>query len=102
LKFVITLVHAPEQCFARREYREEYTQWFKHMKESAEKLGIKIHGAYSTLNEHTFYFVIESNDFKSVTTFLGPPMLTHNSAKISPVIDLKKPEEYELSYMKGE
>jgi hypothetical protein len=29
-------------------------------------------------------------------------MLTHNSAKIPPVIDLNKPEEYELSYMKGE
>jgi hypothetical protein len=58
LKFVITLVHAPEQCFTRREYKKGYTQWFKHMRESAEKLGIKIQGAYSTPNEHTFYFVL--------------------------------------------
>ena len=50
-----------------------------------------------TTRPHMFYFILECNDFKSVSTFLGPPMLTHHSAKIAPVISLE--ETFELSFM---
>lgn len=97
MKFVITLTHTPEQCFGRKEYMEEFNQWIKQMRESAKKLGIKIEGAYITPNEHTFYFILECSDFKSVSNFLGPPMLTHHSARIAPIIDLE--EATGLSFM---
>ena len=99
MKFVITLVHPPEQCLARKEYVEEGRKWISEMKESADKLGIKIEGAYVTPNEHTFYFILESNDFKAVSTFLGPPILTHHTGKISPVVTFE--EAYGLSLMQA-
>ncbi len=84
------MIHPPEQCFSRREYKEEFNQWAKHMKESSDRLGIKIEGAYLTPNEHTFYFVLDCNDLKSISTFLGPPMLTHHVARVVPVIDIEE------------
>ena len=100
MKFVVTLTHTPEQCLARKEYMEEGKQWIKQMQESADKLGVKIEGAYITPNEHMFYFILECNDFKSISTFLGPPMLTHHSAKVAPVMTLE--EAFGLSFMQKE
>jgi len=98
MKFVITLTHAPEHCFARKEYKEEGKRWVEQMRRSADKLGIKIEGAYITPNEHTFYFVLECNELKAVSEFLSPPMLTHHSAKVSPVISVE--EAFGLGFMK--
>ncbi len=94
---MVTLVHTPEQCFSRKEYKEEFNQWAKQMGESSDRLGIKIEGAYLTPNEHTFYFVLECNDLKAISTFLGPPMLTHHKAKVAPILDIR--EASELPFM---
>jgi hypothetical protein len=51
---------------------------------------VKIEGAYITPNEHVFYFILDCNDFKAVSSFLGPPMLTHHSAKVSPILGLEE------------
>ncbi len=88
--FMVTLVHPPELCFARKEYNEEAKQWFNNMKASAEKSGIKVHGTWITPIEHTIYIMLESSDFKAVTGLLGPPMLTHHKGKISPLITLEQ------------
>ena len=85
--FLVTLVHSPELCFGRKEYNEEGKRWFTvDMKASAEKYGIKVHGAWLCSIEHTFYIMLESNDFKAVTGFLSPPVLTHHKGKITPLI----------------
>ena len=84
--FMVTLVHTPELCFGKKEYNEEGKRWFAEMKASAIKYGIKVHGAYICPIEHVFYFLLESNDFKAVSRFLSPPILTHHSGKISPII----------------
>jgi hypothetical protein len=84
--FLVTLVHPPDLCLARKEYYDIGKQWFDDMKESARKLNVKVHGSYVCPIEHTFYLLIESDNFKAVSGFLGPPMLTHHSAKITPLI----------------
>jgi len=90
LLFMLTLIHSPELCFAKKEYNEEGKQWFANMKASAEKYGVKVHGAWVCPIEHVFYVMLESNDFKAVSAFLSPPILTHHSAKISPVITVEE------------
>jgi hypothetical protein len=88
--FMVTLVHSPELCFGKKEYNEEGKRWFADMKTSAEKYGIRVHGAYVCPIEHVFYLILESNDFKAVSGFLSPPILTHHSGKISPLITVEE------------
>ena len=90
LLFLVTLVHPPELCFAKKEYNEEGKQWFTNMKTSAEQHGIKLHGAWVCPIEHVFYIMLESNDFKAVSGFLSPPILTHHSGKITPLITVEE------------
>ena len=90
LLFLVTLVHTPELCFAKKEFNEEGKQWFANMKTSAEQHGVKLYGAWVCPIEHVFYIMLESNDFKSVSGFLSPPILTHHSGKISPLITVEE------------
>jgi hypothetical protein len=62
---VATLVHPPELCLAREEFKNEITRWIDGMNDVAKKAGVKVHGAYSCPSEHTFYFVLESDDYKT-------------------------------------
>lgn len=91
--FVATLTHPPELCLARKEYASEIRLWIDGMDESAKKLGLKVHGAYSCPTEHTFYFVLESDDLDSITAFFAGVMLTNNSGRISPVDPIKTSAE---------
>ena len=84
--FVATLVHPPELCLAREEFKIDMRHWADGMNDLAKKLGVKVHGAYVSPNEHTFWFVLESDDFKKITAFLSGKMLTHHAARISPVL----------------
>ena len=94
----MSLTHTPENCLSRKEYKEEGRKWVENMRESADKLGVKIEGAYITPNEHTFYFILESNGLKELSEFLGPPLLQLHTAKVSPVITLE--EAFGLDFMK--
>ncbi len=89
MRFVATLTHPPEQCFAREEYRTAYEGWLGEMVPTAKRLGVKINGAFVAPNEHTFYFVLEAESADAVSQFLGPPMLTHHKGRVSAVIDLE-------------
>jgi hypothetical protein len=90
LLFLVTLVHSPELCFARKEYNEEGKQWFNNMKESAEEYGVKIQGAWVCPIQHVFYVMLESSDFKGISGFLSPPILTHHNGKITPLITVEQ------------
>jgi hypothetical protein len=98
LKFVVSLTHTPENCLSRKEYKEEGKKWVENMRSSADKLGVKIEGAYLTPNEHTMYFILECNGLKELSEFLGPPMLPLHSARVAPVISLE--EAFGLGFMK--
>jgi uncharacterized protein with GYD domain len=97
---MVCLTHTPENCLARAEYKEEGKKWIANMRKTAQALGVKIESAYVTPNEHTFYLVLESDDFKKVSEFLGPPMLQLHSGKISPVMTFE--EAFGLSFMENE
>jgi hypothetical protein len=98
LIFVATLTHPPELCLANPSYKQEGKKWVENMRESSKKFGVTIHGAYVSPNEHTFYFVLESDNFKAVSDFFSPPMLTHHTARVSPVVTVE--EGFGLSFMK--
>lgn len=87
--FVITLEHPPELCFGRKEYIAEGKRWQDSMDERAKSLGMKIHGAYLSTIEHTFYFILEADEVRAISEFFSPPFLTHHRARISPVIDTR-------------
>ncbi len=89
MMFVATLTHPPELCLAREEFGEEAKTWIAGMSDLSKKLGVKVHGAYSCPTEHTFYFVLESDDFKAITAFFSGIMLNNNDGRISPVNPLK-------------
>ena len=96
--FVVTLVHTPELCFGNKQYQEEGLKYVQGMRGLAEKLKVNVHGFYICPNEHTFYFVLETDDLKALSELLGPPVLTHHSAKITPVITAE--EAFGLSFIK--
>lgn len=98
MKFIVSLTHTPENCLSRKENKEEATQWVENMQNSADKLGVKIEGAYITPNEHTLYFILECNGLKELSEFLGPPMLPLHSGKVHPVISVE--EAFGLDFMK--
>jgi hypothetical protein len=86
----VTLAHSPELCFGRKEYNKEGKEWLNGMKASAKKHGVKVHGAWVCPIEHVFYMMLESNDFKALSGFLSPPILTHHKGKISPLITFEE------------
>jgi len=59
----------------------------------------KLHGAYVSPNEHTFYFVLEADNFNAISDFLRPPMLTHHNGKVSPIMTVE--EAFKLPFIKS-
>jgi Domain of unknown function (DUF3303) len=88
--FVITFEHQPELCFARKEYTAEGKRWLDSIEERAKPLGIKVQGSYVSTIEHTYYFILEADNARSISEFFSPPFLTHHKARISPVIETQK------------
>jgi hypothetical protein len=88
-----TLTHSPDHCWAREENEEMAREWIDGMYDRADELGVDLRGAYVTPSEHAFYFVLEADDFESVTTFLGPPLLTDHEAHVAPVLSFEQAEE---------
>ena len=91
--FVAVLKHSPENCFGRvenAEAAEELREQWKKRDEIRKEAGVKVIGAYINPNEHTFYYILETDDYKGVSKLLGPPMLTHHTAKITPVTRMKE------------
>jgi hypothetical protein len=74
-----------KRIFSRRKKR-----WQDSIGERAKSLGIKIHGAYVSTIEHTFYFLLDADDVKVISEFFSQPFLTHHKARISPVIEIQK------------
>ncbi len=88
MMFMVTLVHTPEMCLARKEFGPEFKSWFGGMDDLAKNLGIRIKDIYSCPTEHTFYFILEAEDYKAITAFFSGIMLTNHTGRISPIITL--------------
>jgi hypothetical protein len=85
MHFVATLTHTPDNCWAHEENVEKATDWIQNMSVYAEEAGVTLHSAHAAPNEHTFYFVVEADEFEAVTDFFGPPVLEDHDADIVPV-----------------
>ncbi len=89
---IATLKHSPENCLARPENQDAFKAIQEHSKDLdklQKETGVKLHGSYVCPNEHTFYFILETDDFTGVRKFLGDDMLIRHTAKITPVYKLK-------------
>ncbi|MHA2427527.1 MAG: DUF3303 family protein [Candidatus Hermodarchaeia archaeon] len=91
--FVATLQHSPEDCFARPENAEAFDQAIKAWDEieiTAQSAGINLLGSYINPNEHVFFYIFDADNYLSVSRLLGSVMLTHHTAKITPVLTLRE------------
>ena len=93
MMFIATLVHSPEDCWARPENEEKANEWIDGMDERAEDAGVEVHGSYVTPNEHTFYFLLEADSFEAISTFLGPPLLQDHDGHVAPVVTFGEAEQ---------
>jgi len=75
------LVHPPSCVLQGRNLVLKPSAGLTEMNDLAKKLNIRIHGAYSCPNEHTFYFILESDDLKAITAFFSGIMLTNNKGR---------------------
>ena len=92
MRFIATLKHDPDHCWALEENEDKAGEWIEGMDRRAAESGVQIHGSYVCPIEHTFYFVLEADDFEGVSSFLGPPMLTDHEAHVSPVLTFGEAE----------
>ncbi len=91
---IAQLTHSPELCFGRPEHKEQAQQlmeFLKNIEQHATDCEVTLHGFYLNSNEHTFYFILEADTYVKISMFLGVnPVLTHHTAKITPVVTLEE------------
>ena len=102
--FIAQLKHSPELCFGRPEHREKYNElleFMENMEKYEKEAGVKKHGFYLNSNEHTFYIILEAENYLKISKFLGfGPLLTHHTAKITPVATLEETLEFARNVVK--
>jgi hypothetical protein len=93
MRFVATLSHSPDNCWAREQNEEMAREWIANVGQKAEENDVGLHAAYAAPNEHRFYFVLEADSFENVTRFLGPPALQDHDGDITPVLEFESVTE---------
>jgi hypothetical protein len=83
--FQVIHTHTNENCPARSpEHAKPFGEWWQSLKKTT---GVKLLSGYVSPIDHTFYFVIEADDFTAVTRELGG-LNPLGSGSIRPVISL--------------
>jgi len=77
--------HTPENCWAAK--TQEAMRLFSEVREGFQREGVKCIGAYAAAHEHTFYWVLESDNIIALEHALRP-MLTLGNARLVPVQDM--------------
>jgi len=90
MRFIARLKHSPDNCWGREENQDKAVEWISEIDQRAEEHDVELDGAYSTPNEHKFYFIMEADSFEAVTGFLGPPLLEDHEGDIAPVLTLSE------------
>ena len=90
MRFIATLTHSPDACWTRTEQRQKAREWIGGIDDRAAEHDIELVGAYVTPTEHTFYIIVEADDYEDVTKFLGPPLLHDHDGHIAPILTLKE------------
>ena len=102
--FLAQLTHPPELCLGRPEHtdaRKELVKYLENWAKYEKEAGVKMHGFYLNANEHTFYFILEADNYLNISKFLGvEPVLTHHTAKVTPVVALEQTLEFARKVVK--
>ena len=85
MQFHVRLTHSPENCWARDEQEGKANELVERFEDAEETFGVTVYSAHVAPNEHTFYFLVESDTFEGVTGLFGPPALQDHDADIVPV-----------------
>lgn len=88
MRFIATLEHSPDNCWAREENQEMAVSFISELDQRAEDHHVELHGAYSTPTEHKFYFIMEADTFEAVTGFLGSRLAQDHEGHIAPILTL--------------
>ncbi|WP_436923816.1 hypothetical protein [Halosimplex amylolyticum] len=88
MRFIATLEHSPDNCWAREENQDKAVEWITQLDQRAEEHGVELDGAYATPTEHQFYFIMQADSFGAVTGFLGPPFGEDHDGHVAPVLTL--------------
>lgn len=91
---IAQLTHPPELCFGRPEHKEnakKFMEFMTNIKKYEKEAGVTLKGYYLNSNEHTFFIILEGDNYSNISKFLGfEPLLTHHTAKITPVVTLEE------------
>jgi hypothetical protein len=90
MRFVATLEHSPDNCWAREHNQDTARAWLGGLSHRAEEHGVALHGAYAAPNEHSFTFVMEAETFDAVSGFLGQPFLQDHDGDVVPVLSIEE------------
>lgn len=88
MRYIATLTHEPADCWARSENESRARKWIADLPDRADRHDVHLRCAYFTPSEHTFYIVVEADEYASVASFLGGPLLEDHDGNISPVLPL--------------
>ena len=88
--FIATLSHEPADCWARPENERRAREWIAELPERADRHDVDLRGAYVTPTEHTFYIVVEAEDYAAAASFLGGALLEDHDGEIAPILPLEE------------
>ena len=83
--FHVRATHSPENCWARDEHEGKASEIVARMENAEETFSVTVHSSHVAPNEHTFYFIVESDSFEGVTRLFGPPLLQDHDTDVVPV-----------------
>ena len=86
MNFVVTHIHAPEQCPSGHPEMMEVLREVCPSTEFAEKCGVKVLSSWIAVPEHIMYFVIKADSYNSVVKYFQP-IMGIGTARVTPVLD---------------
>ena len=78
--YVAHWTHTAENCPGRSKEGAGMLSDFWANRDTATQKGIKILGAYVTVTEHDYYFIVQAKDYKSVVEFFLPLVPTQTGS----------------------
>jgi len=86
--FVAIHTHTPELCPSDSPEKIRKTVDVVASEEHAKKTKAKVLGIYTAPPEHTFFFILEADDYGSIIDFFRP-MMKIGTLRITPVSPIK-------------
>lgn len=85
--YVAHWTHTPENCPGRTTDGAKVLSKFWEGKKNAEAKGVKVIGAYVTVTEHDYYFIVEASDYAAVVEFFLP-IIPSQTGRFVPVLTM--------------